>query len=78
MVCLWAECMFVLELYLASKSFVAVREEFRSAYSDKEVRNKTILHWLVTTFRDTEVFVTFEEVVDMWRVAVLQVDGAKS
>jgi hypothetical protein len=36
-----AERVFILEHYFASKSFAAVREAFRNAYSDKEVPNKT-------------------------------------
>jgi hypothetical protein len=45
---------FILEHYFASKSFAAVREAFSNAYPDKEVPNKTTIHRLVTTFRDTE------------------------
>jgi hypothetical protein len=48
-----AECVFILEHYFASKSFAAVREGFSNAYPDKEVQNKTTIHRLVTTFRDT-------------------------
>jgi hypothetical protein len=44
---------FILEHYFATKSFAAVREAFRNAYSDKAVPNKTTIHRLVTTFRDT-------------------------
>jgi hypothetical protein len=33
-----AERVFILEHYFASKSFAAVREEFRNAYRDKEVQ----------------------------------------
>jgi hypothetical protein len=49
----WAERVFILEHYFASKSFAAVREAFSNAYPDKEVPNKTIVHRLVTKFRDT-------------------------
>jgi hypothetical protein len=42
---------FILEHYFASKSFAAVREDFSSAYPDKEVPNKTTIHRMVTTFR---------------------------
>jgi hypothetical protein len=45
--------MFILEHYLASKSFAAVREAFSNAYPDKEVPNRTTIHRLVTKFRDT-------------------------
>jgi hypothetical protein len=51
-----AEYVFILEHYFASESFAAVRETFSNAYPDKEVPNKTA-HRLVTTFRDTELFV---------------------
>jgi hypothetical protein len=44
---------FILEHYFASKSFAAVREEFSSAYPDKEVPNKTTIQRLVTEFWDT-------------------------
>jgi hypothetical protein len=52
-----AERVFVREHYFASKSFAAVRGALNNAYPDNEVLNKTALHRLVTTFRDTEVFV---------------------
>jgi hypothetical protein len=48
-----AERVFILENYLASKSFAAVREAFSNAYPDKEVPNKTTIHRLVTASRDT-------------------------
>jgi hypothetical protein len=48
-----AERVFILEHYFASKSFAAVREAFSNVYPDKEVPNKTAIHRLVTTFRDT-------------------------
>jgi hypothetical protein len=48
-----AERVFILERYLASKSFAAIREAFSNAYPDKEVPNKTTVHLLVTQFRDT-------------------------
>jgi hypothetical protein len=49
-----AERVFVLERSSTSKSFaVAVRAAFSSAYSDKGVPSKTVIHRLVTTFRDT-------------------------
>jgi hypothetical protein len=38
------ERVFILEHYLASKSFAAVREPFTNAYPDKEVKNKTSIH----------------------------------
>jgi hypothetical protein len=44
---------FILEHYITSKSFAAVREAFSNAYPDKEVPNKTKIHQLVTKFRDT-------------------------
>jgi hypothetical protein len=47
------ERMFILEHYLTSKSFAAVREAFSNAYLDKEVLNKTTIHRLVTKFRET-------------------------
>jgi hypothetical protein len=47
------ELVSILEHYFASKSFDAVREEFGSAYPDKEVPNTT-MYRLVTKFRDTE------------------------
>jgi hypothetical protein len=47
------ERVFILEYYVASRSFAAVREEFSNAYPDKEVPNKTTVHRLVTEFRDT-------------------------
>jgi hypothetical protein len=49
-----AERVFILELCFASKSFVAVREAFSNADPGKEGPNKTTIHRLVTTFRDTE------------------------
>jgi hypothetical protein len=48
-----AERVFILEHYFASKSFAAVHEAFSNAYSDREVPNKTIIHRLVTEFRNT-------------------------
>jgi hypothetical protein len=48
-----AERVFILEHYFASKSFAAVYEAFSKMYPDKEVRNKTTVHRLVTKFRDT-------------------------
>jgi hypothetical protein len=48
-----AERVFILEHYIASKSFAAVREHFSNAYSYTEVWNKTTTHRLVTKFRDT-------------------------
>jgi hypothetical protein len=42
-----AELVFILEHYLASKSFAAVREVFNNAYPDKEVPNKTTIHRLL-------------------------------
>jgi hypothetical protein len=48
-----AEHVLIPEHYFASKSFAAVREAHNNAYRDKEVPNKTIIHRLVTTFRDT-------------------------
>jgi hypothetical protein len=47
-----AERVFILEHYLVSKSFAAVREAFSSAYPGKKVPNKTPIHQLVTKFRD--------------------------
>jgi hypothetical protein len=47
-----AERVFILQQYLASKLFAVVRETFSNAYTDKEVRNKTTIHLLVTKFRD--------------------------
>jgi hypothetical protein len=46
------ERVFIFEHYFASKLFAAVREAFSNAYPDKEVANKTTIHWLVTEFRD--------------------------
>jgi hypothetical protein len=48
-----AEHVFILEHYLASKSFAAVREAFSNVYPDNEVWNKTTTHRLVTKIRDT-------------------------
>jgi hypothetical protein len=48
---------FVLEYHFASKSSVAVREEFSNACADEEVPNNTTLRGLVIKFRDTDVFV---------------------
>jgi hypothetical protein len=44
-----AEGVFILEHYLASKSFVAVREALSNEYHNKDVPNKKI-HLLATTF----------------------------
>jgi hypothetical protein len=60
-----AERVFILEHYFASKSFAAVCEAFSNAYSDKEVPNKTTLHRLVTTFRDTG---NMSDVGQCWQV----------
>jgi hypothetical protein len=38
------ECVFILENYFASKSFVAFREAFSNAYPGNEVPNKTTMH----------------------------------
>jgi hypothetical protein len=48
-----AERVFVLEHCFPLKSFATVREAFSNVYPDKKVRNKTIIHRLVTKFRDT-------------------------
>jgi hypothetical protein len=40
MVYSWAESVFILEHYFASKLFAAVCEAFSNAYPDKEVPNK--------------------------------------
>jgi hypothetical protein len=40
-----AERVFVLEHYLASESFAAVREAFKNMYPSKEVPNKIIKDW---------------------------------
>jgi hypothetical protein len=40
-VCLRAECVFLLEHYLVSKSFYAIPETYSNAFPDKEVHNKT-------------------------------------
>jgi hypothetical protein len=45
------------QISLSIKIFCCVREAFSKAYPDKEVPNKTEVHRLVTTFRDTEVFI---------------------
>jgi hypothetical protein len=39
-----AKRVFILEHYLAPKSFAAVRKAFSNAYPDKEVPNKTTVH----------------------------------
>jgi hypothetical protein len=44
---------FILEHYFASKSFAVVREAFSNVYRDKKVPNKTSIHRLVTTYRNT-------------------------
>jgi hypothetical protein len=41
-----AERVFILEPYLASKYFSAVRDVFSNAYPEKEVPNKTTIHRL--------------------------------
>jgi hypothetical protein len=46
-----AERLFILEHYVASKSFAAVREALSNAYPDKEVPYKTTVHRVVTKFR---------------------------
>jgi hypothetical protein len=43
----------IIEHNMALKPFVAICEAFSNAYPDKEVWNKTTIHRLVTTFRDT-------------------------
>jgi hypothetical protein len=45
-----AECVYILEHYVASKLFAAVPEAFTNACPDKEVPDKTI-HQLLTQFR---------------------------
>jgi hypothetical protein len=57
MVYSWSEHVFILEHYFTSKLFAAVHGAFRNVYPDKEVQNKTTMHWLVTKFRAQEVFV---------------------
>jgi hypothetical protein len=47
-----AERVFILEHYLASKSFVAVREAFTNAYRKTKVPNKTAVQRLVVKFRN--------------------------
>jgi hypothetical protein len=49
-----AEHVFILIHYFTLKLFAAVHEAFSNAYPDKEALNKTTLHQLVTTFRDTD------------------------
>jgi hypothetical protein len=46
-----AGIVFILEIYIASKSFVAIREAFSNAFLDNEVPNKITIHRLVTTFQ---------------------------
>jgi hypothetical protein len=48
-----AEHVFILEHFFTSKSFSVVHEAFSNVYLDKEVLNKTTIHWLVTKFWDT-------------------------
>jgi hypothetical protein len=48
-----AERVFILEHWFTSKLFSAVLEAFSNVYPDKEVPNKTTIHRLVTTFRET-------------------------
>jgi Holliday junction resolvase len=48
-----AERVFILEHYLASKSFAAIREAFSNGFPDKEVPNKATVHRLEVKFRDT-------------------------
>jgi hypothetical protein len=48
-----AKRVFIQEHYIAPKSFAAVREAFSNAFSNKEVHNKTTVHRILTTFRDT-------------------------
>jgi hypothetical protein len=43
---------FILEHYLARKSFAPDRESFSNAYPDREVPNKTTIHRLVSKIRD--------------------------
>jgi hypothetical protein len=57
------ERVFILEHCFVSKSFAAVREAIDHAYPDKEVPNKTTIHWLVTKFRDTRS-------VYLWQVLI--------
>jgi hypothetical protein len=47
-----AECVIILEKYMAQKSFAVGRQTVSNICPDKEVTNKTI-HGLVTKFRDT-------------------------
>jgi hypothetical protein len=47
---------FILEHCFTSMSFATVREGFSSAYTDKEVPNKTTVHQLITKFRDMRKF----------------------
>jgi hypothetical protein len=63
-----AERVFILEHYLPSKSFAAVREAFSNVYPDKEVPNKTTVHRLVTKFCDTGS-------VCLWQVLIERQDG---
>jgi hypothetical protein len=48
-----AERVLILEYYLTSKSFAAVREAFCNAYPDKEVPNKTTMYRMLTKFLNT-------------------------
>jgi hypothetical protein len=39
-----ADCVFVLEITIASKSLAAVPEALNNVYTEKEVLNKTAIH----------------------------------
>jgi hypothetical protein len=54
---LWKlEHVFILEYYFASKPFSALCEAIINAYPDKNVPDKTTVHWLETKFRVTWSF----------------------
>jgi hypothetical protein len=44
---------FIVERYLVSKLFAAVREARTSGYPDEEVQNKITVHRLIVKFRVT-------------------------
>jgi hypothetical protein len=58
-----AERVFIFEHYFASESSATVREAFSNAYPDIELPNKTTVHRLVITFRDTGS-------VSLWQVLI--------
>jgi hypothetical protein len=65
-------------VYFALKSFAAVHEAFSNVYPDKEVLNKTTVHWLITKFHDTSHACLWQELIDDKAADIVSVPTSSS